>query len=62
MQLPNGVPKKKKKTHLEATWGGAAEITSVLSRTPAVFIRNCLDAHEIPLEVVHGENAEALWE
>ena len=54
--------KNKQKTHPEATWGGAAEITSVLSGTPAVFIRNCLGAHETTQEVVHGENAEVLWE
>lgn len=39
--------------HLEATWGGPTEITSVLSWTSAFFIRNCLHVHGTPQEAAH---------
>ena len=44
-----------KRIPLEVTCGGATEITSVLSWTSALFIRNCLHAHGTPQEAAQWE-------
>lgn len=52
---------QQQKIHLEATWGGPTEITSVLSWTSAFFIRNSLHVHGTPQEAAHwGKRVNSL--